>query len=92
MPLHLPPKQTVTDTDAFHASFNAQLPAAEAAGLSLLHLWHDADNPNDIYALFTVADRTRADAFMNDPASIKAGQQATVTDGWATYLTPSPQP
>lgn len=79
----------VRDGDAFLAAFEADLPRARAAGLSVAGLWRDVDEPARFHFLLEVEDRGRAEAFMNDPVSAAMGETATVLDGHYHWIEPA---
>lgn len=79
-------KNVVEDYHRWRTVFDEQTDAAQAAGLAVERIYQDADRPNTVYVVFTVADRDKADAFVNDPASADVGERAGVTDGELTYI------
>lgn len=66
--------------------FDANLAASTAAGLTLTHLWRDSDDPSTVFFTFTVEDKERALAFMQDPASATVGEEAGLIDGECFFL------
>ena len=53
----------VQDFGKWKVLYDAHLPARQQAGVKEVHLWHDADDPNDVTLLFEVSDLPRAKAF-----------------------------
>ena len=80
-------RNRVEDVDRWKRRFDEQEDAARAAGLTLVHLWRSADEPEQLYFLFDVEDRARAEAFMSTPEAEAVGRAAGVVDGAAWFLT-----
>ena len=78
----------VVDRARFRAAFEADLPRARAAGLTLVALWGDVDDPAAVHFLFDVENRGRAEAFMAAPASAASGERAGVIGGDYHWLEP----
>lgn len=76
----------VKDYRAWKAVFDAHAHAHREAGLRLVRLWQDADDPEQVYFLLDVEDRARAQAFVDDPVSARAGEEAGVIDGWLHFV------
>jgi hypothetical protein len=74
-------RNKVTDFNTWWAVFESYRETHEAADLFLEHLWQNADDPNEIFFLFSVEDRARAVAFVNVPESEEAGRKADVING-----------
>ena len=53
---------TVSDFASFKSDFDADMEKRMNAGLTLLQMWHDADDANTVLCLFNVNDRARAKA------------------------------
>ncbi len=85
---HMLVRNVVRDVDHWHRVFEAQGDAAAEAGLTLLHLWRSSDDPTVVWFVFDVADRDRAEAFLQDPASAEVGVRAGVVDGEVLWLEP----
>ena len=60
--------------------------AARAAGLNLTQMWRSADEPNEVFFLFEIEDRGRAEAFMATPEAASVGAEAGVVDGDFHFL------
>ena len=52
------------DPAAFRAAYDGAREDRDQAGLTQLQLWEDVDSPNRIWALYGVAERDRADAWL----------------------------
>ncbi len=79
-------RNKVADYGRWRRLFDEQGEAARAAGLSLRQLWRSVDDPNDVFFLFEVEDRGRAEAFMHAPEAAAVGQAAGVVDGEYNFL------
>ena len=58
------------DYAAWKTDFDAHTEARAAAGLSLMQLWRDADDPARAVALFEVRDRARAEAWLKQQSAL----------------------
>ena len=74
-------RNQVRDYETWKGVFDSHKEAHQKAGLQLERIWQDADNPNNVFFLFEVEDRKKAEAFISDPVSAKAGKDAGVIDG-----------
>ena len=79
-------RNRVKDFAQWKRVFDSQLDAARAAGLQLLQMWRSADDADDVFFLFEVEDRGRAEAFMNAPEAASAGVEAGVIEGEYHFL------
>jgi hypothetical protein len=70
--------------------FDSQDQAAREAGLTLVRLWCDREDPNNVFFLFEVADLQKAQAFISAPSASEAGQEAGVLDGEIHFLDEAP--
>ncbi len=52
------------DPAAFRAAYDAAKEDRDQAGLTQLQLWEEADAPSRLWALYGVADRNKAEAWM----------------------------
>lgn len=68
----------IADYDTWRASFDADTPRREAAGMTNVHVLRDADNPNSIW-LVGDGDPDKVNAMMQDPGLAAAMQEAGVT-------------
>jgi hypothetical protein len=85
--LYMLVRNRVRDYATWRVVFDANLADAAAAGLELEGLWQAADDPNDVFFLLRVADRQRAQAFLEAPESAESGNRSGVLDGEYHYLT-----
>ena len=74
-------RNRVKDFDHWKRVFDEQAEAGCAAGLELENLWQNAEDANEVFFIFTVADVDRAMAYVSDPASAEVGERAGVVDG-----------
>jgi hypothetical protein len=65
--VYLLAKHRVEDFDKWHSVFESHADAQRKAGLHLLHLFHDTDDPSIVVVLFTVDDLNKARAFTKTP-------------------------
>ena len=78
---HMLVRNKVRDFDTWKAIFDQQMGVARAAGLELVHLWRSQGDPNEVYFLFTMQDRERAEAYVTAPESAEVGVRSGVIDG-----------
>lgn len=84
--MHLLVRNTVRDFNTWVKVFRDQEAVGSAAGLHVENLWQAADDPNTVWFVMRVDSRERADAFMADPQSARAGEVSGVIDGEYYYL------
>lgn len=65
---------------------------AAAYGITLAHIWQSADDPQEVFFVLNIEDRSRADAFMARPESVRIGELSGVLDGEVHYLTTASHP
>ena len=82
-------RNRVADFPHWRGIFESQTPAASAAGLELVKLWQDLDNPNNVFFLFNVHDLAAAKAFIHSPQGAEVGKQAGVLDGEYHFISVS---
>jgi len=75
----------VKDFDHWKSVFDANLEPPRAAGPTLSHVWRSIDDPNDVFSLFEVEDRGRAESFMQAPESAATGVEAGVIGTEGTF-------
>ncbi len=68
--MHLLATITTSGYDAWKADFDAHAEDRGQSGLTLLQLWRSADNPDTVTALFEVADRPRAEAWVKRQSAL----------------------
>ncbi len=71
--LYLIAKHKLSDFDRWNRLFRSHADAQRKAGLHLLHVLRDLDNPNTVVALFSVDDLAKAQAFTGGPGAREAG-------------------
>jgi len=79
--MHLLCRNRVNNIEAWRAVFRSHEDAHHRAGLHLEHLWVSPDDPNEVFFIFAIADRARAEAFMAAPEAAKGAIDAGVIDG-----------
>ena len=65
-----------TDYAQWKAAFDRDAEERGDAGLSLMQIWRDADDPNTVTCLFQVNDRARAQAWLDRQAAFGAAPTA----------------
>ena len=86
MMLHLLCRNKVKDFDFWKGGFDGDRAAQEQAGLTLLNLWRSADDPNEVFFLFQVADRPKAEEFMHSRTAAQHGRKYGVLAGACWFL------
>jgi hypothetical protein len=86
MMLHLLCRNKVKDYDFWKGGFDSDRAAQQRAGLTLLNLWRSADDPNEVFFLFQVTDRTQAEDFMHSPEAAQAIRKYGVLAGASWFL------
>ncbi len=79
-------RNKVRDFEQWRGVFDSNAEAARLAGLNLIQMWRSVDDANDVFFLFEVEDRGRAEAFMNAPEAASAGDEAGVIEGDYHFL------
>jgi hypothetical protein len=74
-------RNTVKDYDQWKAVFDSHQALHQEAGFRLIQIWRKIGEPNNIFFLFEVASREKAQAFIDDPVSARAGDEAGVVEG-----------
>ncbi len=67
---------TTPDFDAWKADYDAHAETRDAAGLTMLQMWRDADDADRATVLFEVHDRARAEAWLKQQTALKGGSAA----------------
>jgi len=81
MMLHLLCRNKVKDYDYWKGGFDADRQAQVRSGLALVSLWRSADDPNEVFFLFSVADRGRAEEFIHSSDSAQTARKYGVLAG-----------
>jgi hypothetical protein len=79
-------RNRVQDVLRWKRIFDAQTEAAREAGLNLINLWRSADQADQVFFLFDVQDRGRAEQYMSTPEAASVGREAGVIDGEFHFL------
>ena len=67
----------VPDYTAWKAAFDAEVENIEAAGLSTLQIWRNADQPSRVVVLFEVHDRGRVQTWLSKQNALGTGFSST---------------
>lgn len=57
--------------DAWKTDYDAHAETRDNAGLTMLQMWRDADDPDRVVVLFEVSDRARAEAWLHQQTALK---------------------
>lgn len=68
--MHLLATLTTPSYDTWKTAFDAHAEDRDQSGLNLLQLWRGVDDPNTVTALFEVADRKRAEAWLHRQSAL----------------------
>lgn len=71
-------KHEVADFAKWRKVFDSHAEAQRKAGLHILNVMRDADNPNLVVSFFSVEDRNRARAFTEAPSAGEAADRSGV--------------
>lgn len=74
-------RNRVADFSRWKAVFTSHEAAHQDAGLRLVSVKREVEEPNNIFFLFEVANIERARQFINDPEAAKAGAASGVIEG-----------
>ena len=66
--------------------FDANATECVDSGLVLKDMWRCVNDPNNVFFVFDVTDKNKADEFVNSPESAKVGEDAGVIDGELFYI------
>ena len=78
---HLLCRNTVKDCGKWRGICDGDKAAHVNAGLMLTNLWRDSVDANTVWFLFSVADRTKANAFITAPDAEEQAEKSGVIDG-----------
>lgn len=56
------------------------------AGFHLKSIWHSDADPNEIYFIFKINDRKKAENFFASPLNAGIAEEAGVMDGWIKWV------
>ena len=79
-------RNRVKQFQAWYEVFTSNTATAREAGLQLINLWHDMEDPNNIFMLFSVESMERAREFINHPDAARSGEVSGVIDGECHFL------
>ena len=79
-------RNRVEDYSRWRQVFDSHAEAHREAGLQLIHLWRELEDPANIFFVFRVSSVDRARAFIRDPAAAETGAAAGVLDGEYYFL------
>ncbi|MCG8370288.1 MAG: hypothetical protein MJA32_07235 [Proteobacteria bacterium] len=79
-------RNKVKDAGRWKRIFDEQGEAGRAYGLAAENVWQSADAPDEVWFVFDVEDRARAEAYMALPESAEVGERAGVIEGEAIFL------
>jgi hypothetical protein len=85
--LYLMARHELADFDKWNRIFRSHAEAQRRAGLHLIHVLRDIDDPQRVVALFSVDDLARAQAFTGAPGAHRAGGIAGVISVEMSYWT-----
>jgi hypothetical protein len=74
-------RNRVRNFDQWKGVFDTHADAHRAAGLKLVHLWYELNNPRNIFFLFEVEDVERARAFLEAADATKAEHESGLIEG-----------
>ena len=77
---HMMVRHKVAAFGKWKSAYENHRPAREAAGLKDLHLWRNADDPQEVILLFEASDAAKARAFFGS-SGLKAKMQAAGVQG-----------
>lgn len=81
-------RNKVKDYERWRRVFDAELEGPRSAGLNLVKVWQSVDDPNEVFFVFRIDDRAKAEEFMHAPESAAAGVEAGVIQGEAWFVEP----
>lgn len=79
-------RNKVRNFDNWKRVAEADSERGRAAGLTLRDIWRSVDDPDEVFFIFDVEDRERAETFMHTPESAAAGVEAGVINGEAWFV------
>jgi len=79
-------RNRVSDFEKWKAVFDAHTQAQRDAGLKLVNMWREIDEPNNVFFVLEVMDEGRAREFVSTPDALKAGEVSGVIDGESHFV------
>jgi hypothetical protein len=74
------------DYTVWRRIFDSYKQAHIEAGFHLKNIWCSSDDQNEVYFIFALDDKSKAEEFMNSPENARIGAEAGVIDGWVKYI------
>lgn len=74
-------RNRVTNFEQWNQVFEAHTEAHREAGLHLIHLWREHEDPSQVYFLFEIESIARAQAFLASPQAPEDRARAGVLEG-----------
>jgi hypothetical protein len=74
-------RNRVADFSRWNTVFASHEAAHQRAGLRLVNLWREVEQPNNVFFLFAVASLKQAREFISNPEAAKAGETSGVIEG-----------
>ncbi len=79
-------RNRVADYEKWKSVFDSNPTTLPEAGLRLVNLWRELEEPNNVFFLFEVTDIDKARAFITNPAAAETGKRSGVLDGECHFL------
>lgn len=79
-------RNRVKQFEQWYEVFVSHAATQREAGLQLIHMWRDVQEPNNVFFLFSVESIDRARDFINHPDAARAGEISGVIDGECHFL------
>lgn len=73
-------RHKVTDFDSWKSVFSSHERAAREAGMVVIKVLRNVENPNEVFLLFEIEDIERARAFVSAPGVPRAREESGVVD------------
>ena len=83
---HMLCRNKVADFAKWKRGFDSHAAAHRTAGLKLVHLWRDVDDPNNVFFLVEVGSMRKARAFISTPEAVEAGREFGVLHGEVHFI------
>jgi hypothetical protein len=74
-------RHRVRNFDYWKGVFDSHAEAHRAAGLKLVHVWHQVDDPGQVFFLFEAEDIERARAFLNSSDATALARNSGLIEG-----------